>query len=106
MPILFRLPVSLLSRALFSPQSLLQSFPIFFRLGNDGKLQLTNQIITVPARIGGLVLGVFVLRWLLHKGIRPFARQPRSGAVAGVLAESQRGSHLLGQNPMDARRSP
>ncbi|HEY0694419.1 MAG TPA: mechanosensitive ion channel domain-containing protein, partial [Kribbella sp.] len=105
MPILFGHPVSLLSHALFSAQSLPQSFPIFFRFGNDGKLQLTDQIITVPARIGGLVLGFFVLRWLLHKGIRRFARQPGSGAVAGVLAKSKRGSQFVEQTLLNERRS-
>jgi small-conductance mechanosensitive channel len=105
MPILFSHPVSLLSHALFSPQSMPQSFPIFFRLGNDGKLQLTDQIITVPARIGGLVLGFFVLRWLLHKGIRRFARKPGTGAVAGVLAKSKRGSQFVEQTLLSERRS-
>jgi small-conductance mechanosensitive channel len=105
MLILFSHPVSLLSYALFSPLSIPQSFPIFFRLGNDGKLQLTDQIITVPARIAGLVLGFFVLRWLLHKGIRRFARQPGSGAVAGVLSKSKRGSQFVEQTLLNERRS-
>jgi small-conductance mechanosensitive channel len=105
MLILFSHPVSMLSHALFSPLSIPQSFPIFFRLGNDGKLQLTDQIITVPARIAGLVLGFFVLRWLLHKGIRRFARQPGSGAVAGVLSKSKRGSQFVEQTLLNERRS-
>jgi small-conductance mechanosensitive channel len=105
MLILFSHPVSMLSYALFSPLSIPQSFPIFFRLGNDGKLQLTDQIITVPARIAGLVLGFFVLRWLLHKGIRRFARQPGSGAVAGVLSKSKRGSQFVEQTLLNERRS-
>jgi small-conductance mechanosensitive channel len=105
MPILLSHPVSLLSHVLFFAHLLPKSFPIFFRWGNNGKLQLTDQIISVPARIAGLVIAFFVIRWLLHKGIRRFARQTGSGAVAGVLAKSKRGSQFVEQTLLNERRT-
>ncbi|MDX6237393.1 MAG: moderate conductance mechanosensitive channel [Kribbellaceae bacterium] len=105
MPILFSHPVSLLSHPQLSAQVIPQAFPTFFRLGKDGRLVLTDQIITVPARIIGLVLAFFVIRWLTHKGIRRFARQPGSGAVAGVLARSKRGSLFVEQTLLNERRT-
>jgi small-conductance mechanosensitive channel len=92
MPILLSHPVSLVSHPLLSvPQGL----PTFFRFANDGSLQLTDQIIIVPARILGLVIGFFVLRWVLHKAINKFARRTGNGAVAGVLAKSKRGQEFV-----------
>jgi small-conductance mechanosensitive channel len=102
MPILLSYPVSLLSHPLFSVP---EAFPTFFRLGNDGKLEVTDQIITVPARILGLIVGFFVLRWLLHKAIRRFARKTGNGAVAGVLAKSKRGQEFVEQTLMSDRRA-
>ncbi|TCM43728.1 mechanosensitive ion channel family protein [Kribbella sp. VKM Ac-2568] len=102
MPILLSYPVSLLSHPLFSVP---QSFPTFIRRGNDGKLEVTDQIITVPARILGLILAFFVLRWILHKAIRRFARPPGNGAVAGVLAKSKRGQEFVEQTLLSERRT-
>jgi small conductance mechanosensitive channel len=102
MPILLSYPVSLLSHPLLSVP---QSFPTFFRRGNDGKLEVTDQIITVPARILGLIVAFFVLRWVLHKAIRRFARPPGNGAVAGVLAKSKRGQEFVEQTLLSERRT-
>jgi small conductance mechanosensitive channel len=92
----------LLSHPLFSVPD---TFPTFFRRGNDGKLEVTDQIITVPARIVGLILAFFVVRWLLHKAIRRFARRTGNGAVAGVLAKSKRGQEFVEQTLMSERRT-
>jgi small conductance mechanosensitive channel len=81
------------------------AFPTFFRRGNDGKLEVTDQIIMVPARILGLVVAFFVIRWLLHKAIRRFARRTGNGAVAGVLAKSKRGQEFVEQTLMSERRT-
>jgi small-conductance mechanosensitive channel len=102
MPILLSHPVSLLSHPLISVP---QAFPTFFRRGNDGKLEVTDQIVTVPARIVGLVLAFFLVRWLLHKAIRRFARRTGNGAVAGVLAKSKRGQEFVEQTLMSERRT-
>jgi small conductance mechanosensitive channel len=102
MPILLSYPVSLLSHPLLSVPG---TFPTFFRRGNDGKLEVTDQIITVPARILGLVVAFFVVRWLLHKAIRRFARRTGNGAVAGVLARSKRGQEFVEQTLMSERRT-
>jgi small conductance mechanosensitive channel len=87
---------------LYSPPD---SFPTFFRTGNDGKLEVTDQIIVVPARIAGLIVGFFVLRWLLHKVIRRFARRTGSGAVAGVLAKSKIGQGFVESTLATERRT-
>ena len=71
MPYLTSYLTSAVSHPLFS---LPATFPTFFRMGNDGKLEVTDQIIVVPARIAGLIIGFLVLRWVLHKVIRRFAR--------------------------------
>jgi moderate conductance mechanosensitive channel len=104
MPILLSYPVSLLSHPLFSVPD---TFPTFFRRGNDGKLEVTDQIIMVPARILGLVVAFFVVRWLLHKAIRRFARKTGNGngAVAGVLARSKRGQEFVEQTLLSDRRT-
>ncbi|GAB2576576.1 mechanosensitive ion channel family protein [Kribbella endophytica] len=102
MPILLSYPVSLLSHPLLS---LPEQFPTFFRRGNDGKLEVTDQIVMVPARIVGLVLAFFVLRWLLHKAIRRFARRTGTGAVAGVLAKSKRGQEFVENTLSNDRRA-
>ncbi len=102
MPILLSYPVSLLSHPLFSAPD---TFPTFVRRGNDGKLEVTDQIITVPARIIGLVVAFFVVRWLLHKAIRRFARKSGTGAVAGVLARSKRGQEFVEQTLLSERRT-
>jgi small conductance mechanosensitive channel len=102
MPILLSYPVSLLSHPLFSVPD---TFPTFFRRGNDGKLEVTDQIITVPARVLGLILAFFIVRWVLHKAIRRFARRTGNGAVAGVLAKSKRGQEFVEQTLMSDRRA-
>ncbi|NUS00219.1 MAG: mechanosensitive ion channel family protein [Kribbellaceae bacterium] len=102
MPILTSYLVSLVSHPLFS---LPQAFPTFFRMGNDGKLEVTDQIVVVPARIAGLIIGFFVLRWLLHKVIRRFARRTGTGAVAGVLAKSKRGQEFVENTLANERRA-
>jgi small conductance mechanosensitive channel len=81
-----------------------QAFPTFFRIGN-GKLEVTDQIIVVPARILGLVVAFFVVRWLLHKAIHRFARRTGNGAVAGVLAKSKRGQEFVEQTLLSERRT-
>src|SRR5215207_951696 len=102
MPILFSYPLSLLSHSTFSVP---ESFPTFFRRGNDGKLEVTDQIIVVPARIFGLIVAFFLIRWILHKAIRRFARRTGNGAVAGVLAKSKRGQEFVEQTLLSERRT-
>jgi small-conductance mechanosensitive channel len=80
-------------------------FPTMFRRGNDGNLEVTDQIVVVPARIAGLIIGFFVLRWVLHKVIRKLARRPGNGAVAGVLSKSRRGSLFVEQTLLNERRA-
>jgi len=102
MPILTSYLVSLVSHPLFS---LPEAFPTFFRYGNDGKLEVTDQIVMVPARIAGLIIGFFILRWVLHRVIRKFARRPGSGAVAGVLAKSKIGQGFVENTLANERRT-
>ncbi|WBQ03315.1 mechanosensitive ion channel family protein [Kribbella sp. CA-293567] len=66
---------------------------------------MTDQIIMVPARVLGLIVAFFVVRWLLHKAIRRFARRTGNGAVAVVLARSKRGQEFVEQTLMSERRS-
>ncbi|MGW6195462.1 mechanosensitive ion channel family protein [Kribbella sp. NPDC055110] len=86
-------------------QSLPNAFPTFFRTGNDGKLELTDQVVVVPARIAGLIIGFVVLRWLLHKLIRKFARRTGNGAVAGVLSKSKIGQDFVENTLASERRA-
>jgi small-conductance mechanosensitive channel len=102
MPILTSYLASLVSHPLFS---LPEGFPTFFRYGNDGNLEVTDQVIVVPARIAGLIIGFFVLRWLLHKVIRRFARRTGNGAVAGVLAKSKIGQGFVENTLANERRT-
>ncbi|WP_238155370.1 mechanosensitive ion channel family protein [Kribbella soli] len=85
--------------------SLPDAFPTFFRTGNDGKLEVTDQVVVVPARIAGLILGFFVLRWVLHKVIRKFARRTGNGAVAGVLSKSRIGQDFVENTLASERRA-
>ncbi|MEV0794544.1 mechanosensitive ion channel domain-containing protein [Kribbella sp. NPDC050459] len=85
--------------------SLPDTFPTFFRMGNDGKLEVTDQVVVVPARIAGLIIGFFVLRWLLHKIIRRFARRTGNGAVAGVLSKSKLGQGFVESTLASERRT-
>ncbi|HET6739531.1 MAG TPA: mechanosensitive ion channel domain-containing protein [Kribbella sp.] len=85
--------------------SLPDALPTFFRMGNDGKLEVTDQVVVVPARILGLIIGFFVLRWLLHKIIRRFARRTGQGAVAGVLAKSKLGQGFVESTLATERRA-
>lgn len=105
MPIPFSHPMSLFGRPLSSVPLLPDAFPTFFRRGNDGQLEVTDQIITVPARLAGLVIAFFVIRWVLHKMIRRFARRTGNGAVAVVLAKSKLGSQFVEQTLMNERRA-
>jgi len=102
MPILTSYLLSVFSHPLFS---LPQALPTFFRIGNDGKLEVTDQIIMVPARIAGLIIGFFVLRWVLHKVIRRFARRTGNGAVAGVLSKSKIGQGFVESTLANERRT-
>jgi small-conductance mechanosensitive channel len=106
MPILTSYLVSLVSHPLFSSLlSLPNAFPTFFRTGNDGKLEVTDQVVVVPARIAGLIIGFFVLRWVLHKVIRKLARRTGNGAVAGVLSKSRIGQDFVENTLASERRA-
>ncbi|WP_238174208.1 mechanosensitive ion channel family protein [Kribbella kalugense] len=85
--------------------SLPEQFPTFFRTGNDGKLEVTDQIVVVPVRIAALIVGFFVLRWILHKIIRKFARRTGNGAVAGVLSKSKIGQDFVENTLANERRT-
>jgi small conductance mechanosensitive channel len=74
-------------------------------MGNDGKLEVTDQIFVVPARIAGLIIGFFVLRWALHKVIRRFAKRTGNGAVAGVLSKSKIGQGFVENTLANERRT-
>ena len=102
MPYLISYLVSAVSHP---PYSLPDALPTFFRLGNDGKLEVTDQIIVVPARIAGLIIGFFVLRWVLHKVIRRFARRTGNGAVAGVLSKAKIGQGFVENTLATERRA-
>jgi small-conductance mechanosensitive channel len=102
MPILTSYLVSAFSHPLFARAL---ELPTFFRWGNDGKLEVTDEIIMVPARILALIIGFFVLRWLLHKVIRRFARRTGNGAVAGVLSKSKLGQDFVENNLATERRT-
>ena len=102
MPNLTSYLASAISHPLFSRPD---SFPTFFRMGNDGKLEVTDQIIVVPARIAGLILGFLALRWILHKVIRRFARRTGNGAVAGMLSKSKRGQEFVENTLANQRRA-
>ena len=66
---------------------------------------MTDQIIVVPARIAGLIIGFLVLRWVLHKVIRKFARRTGNGAVAGVLSKSKIGQGFVENTLANERRT-
>ncbi|MFK4086567.1 mechanosensitive ion channel family protein [Kribbella sp. NPDC020789] len=102
MPILTSYLVSAVSHP---PFALPLELPTFFRWGNDGKLEVTDEIITVPARIAALIIGFFVLRWLLHKAIHRFARRTGNGAVAGVLSKSKLGQDFVENTLATQRRA-
>jgi small-conductance mechanosensitive channel len=101
MPILTSYLLSAFSHPLFSGAL---ELPTFFRWGNDGKLEVTDEIITVPARIAGLIIGFFILRWVLHKLIRRLAR-PGNGTVAGVLSRSKLGQDFVENTLATERRT-
>jgi small conductance mechanosensitive channel len=102
MPYLISYLVSAVSHPLFS---LPETLPTFFRMGNDGKLEVTDQIVVVPARIAGLIIGFFVLRWVLHKIIRRFAKRTGNGAVAGVLSKAKIGQGFVENTLATERRA-
>ena len=66
---------------------------------------VTDQIIIVPARIAGLIIGFLVLRWILHKLIRRFARRTGNGAVAGVSSKSKIGQGFVENTLANERRT-
>ncbi|MFC0622533.1 mechanosensitive ion channel family protein [Kribbella deserti] len=82
-------------------------FPTLWRVGNDGKLELTDQVVVLPAKIVGLFLGFVVIRWLLHRAIRKLARSTGNGNghVAGLLAKSKRGSQFVETTLLNERRA-
>ncbi len=57
----------------------------------------------MPARIAALIIGFFVLRLVLHKVIRRFARRTGNGAVAGVLSKSKLGQDFV-ENTLSTQR--
>jgi small-conductance mechanosensitive channel len=67
-------------------------------------LQWTDEVIMVPARIAALVIGFFVLRWLLHRMINRMARRTAGGTVPGVLARSRRATKFVEENLLSQRR--
>ncbi|WP_328995940.1 mechanosensitive ion channel family protein [Kribbella sp. NBC_01245] len=82
-------------------------FPTLWRVGNDGKLELTDQVIVLPAKIAGLFIGFFVLRWFLHRAIHKIGRRTGNGNghVAGLLAKSKRGSQFVESTLQNERRA-
>lgn len=58
-------------------------------------LRWNDEVILVPTRVVGLLLGFFVLRWFLHKVIGRLARRAGGGAVPGVLAKNHRTRKLV-----------
>ncbi len=67
-------------------------------------LQWSDDVIMVPARIACLVIGFFVLRWLLHRVINRMARRTAGGTVPGVLARSRRATKFVEENLLSQRR--
>ena len=67
-------------------------------------LEWTDDVVMVPARIAALVIGFFVLRWLLHRVINRMARRTAGGTVPGVLARSRRATKFVEENLLSERR--
>jgi small-conductance mechanosensitive channel len=67
-------------------------------------LEWTDDVVMVPARIAALVIGFFVLRWLLHRVINRMARRTAGGTVPGVLARSRRATKFVEDNLLSERR--
>ena len=61
-------------------------------------LKWTDDVVVIPARIAGLVVGFFVLRWVIHRVINRLARRTIAGSVPGVLAKSPRASAFVENN--------
>jgi moderate conductance mechanosensitive channel len=65
----------------------------------------TDDIVVVPARIAGLVIGFTLLRWLLHRVINRLIRRTIGGSVPGVLTKSRRAAQFVENNlPSTERR--
>jgi len=60
--------------------------------------------LRVPVRVASLIIGFFVLRWLLHKVIDRMVRRTAGGTVPGVLARSRRATRFVEENLLSERR--
>src|SRR6266508_1106809 len=60
--------------------------------------------LRVPVRVASLLIGFFVLRWLLHKVIDRMVRRTAGGTVPGVLARSRRATRFVEENLLSERR--
>jgi moderate conductance mechanosensitive channel len=67
-------------------------------------LQWTDDVVVVPARILGLVIGFLILRWVLHRVINRIIRRTIAGNVPGVLAKSRRATAFVENNLASAER--
>jgi small conductance mechanosensitive channel len=67
-------------------------------------LQWTDDVVVVPARILGLVIGFAILRWVLHRVINRIIRRTIAGNVPGVLAKSRRATAFVENNLASAER--
>jgi moderate conductance mechanosensitive channel len=67
-------------------------------------VQWTDDVVVVPARILGLVLGFLLLRWVLHRVINRFTRRTMAGSVPGVLAKSRRATAFVENNIASVER--
>lgn len=61
-------------------------------------LKWSDDVVVIPARILGLVIGFTVLRWVLHRVINRLTRRTLAGSVPGVLARSQRATAFVENN--------
>ena len=67
-------------------------------------LRWDDEVVLVPARIVGLVLGFIVLRWFLHKLIIRLTRRAAGGSVPSMLARSPRARRLVEEALLSERR--
>lgn len=67
-------------------------------------LQWSDDVIVIPARIIGLLVGFWLLRWFLHRVINRFTRRTIAGNVPGVLAKSRRASAFVENNIASVER--
>jgi len=64
--------------------------------GSDTAADWVNLLVATPAAIVGLLLGGFVVRWLLHRVIDRITTQAAEGTVPGVLQRGQAAKVLDG----------